>query len=231
LTLIQTVTETPAQVLTDAKIQPISEVLYTADSMMKRAALSLICREPSPQSASLARHLLADPDPDVRALAAVAVSLLESRLSDSVKSALKQVETQPRDPACYSRLGRLYLESAGESVTDSINRRFYLTQARSAFKKAISLDPKRNGDQIELAETLMNLGDIAEASAAINKVLSKRTTDSRAYLLAIELAFRERRFDQVLSLAKQARETLPANDKALATIQWWLAKEYADENV
>ncbi|HET7142953.1 MAG TPA: hypothetical protein VFI68_02935 [Anaerolineales bacterium] len=209
----------------ETQIRPIVEVLYTSDLKIKRAALDLICREPSPQGMTLARRFLADSDPDVRALAAVAVSRLESHLSELMKSGLSQVEVQPQNPECHATMGHLYLEYAGRSGANSMNRSFYLAQARKAFEKAIALDSMRDDYQIALAEVLMNMRDYAKAWDTLAEVLKERPHDSQIYLLGSEIAFRARRFDRVIDLVKQARAVLSENDDVLPIMNWWLAFE------
>src|SRR5258706_1722327 len=223
---IRSAIETPLETL----IQPIVEVIQISDSKIKRAALDLICREPSPQAAVFARRFLADPDPDVRALAAVAISRLELRMSELIKSTLSRVETEPQDPESHAAIGRVYLDCAGQSGADSMNRRFYLIQAQQAFEKAINLDPTRGHDQIALAETLLDLRDYAKAWDAFAKISGERLHGSKIYLLGLEIALRERRFDRVVALAKQACEALSESDDLLPVMRWWLAVD-ATENI
>ena len=62
--------------MVELRIQPLADKLANATGKEKRAAIDLICRRPHPHGMRIARQLLADSDPDVRALAAVAIDKL-----------------------------------------------------------------------------------------------------------------------------------------------------------
>ena len=211
----------------ETSLRPIVEVLKVSDSRTKRAALDLICREAPLNSLSLARGFLSDPEPDVRALAAVALSHLESRMSEQVKSALGQVEMEPMSAESHAALGYVCLKSADQIRNDSMNRHFYLTRARQALEKAIRLDATRVDARIALMESLIGLRECPKAWDLLAEVLLARPHESRVYQLGLEIAFRERRFDRVVMLAKQASQALPENDVAFAVIRWWLAFDTA----
>lgn len=60
----------------EAALLPLAIRIARANSSEKRAAIDLICRCPHPHGMELVRLLLEDPDPDIRALAALAIDRL-----------------------------------------------------------------------------------------------------------------------------------------------------------
>ncbi len=106
-----------------------------------------------------------------------------------------------------------------------MNYPFYLAQARQAFEKAIDLDPSCRAYQIELADILNRLGEYGPAWTVLSSVLSELPKDPGCYLLALEIAFRDRRFDRMTALAESAVHRLPEGDPARAVMEWWLTGE------
>ena len=79
LASVESVLAEPFDPMADLAVQPLVARLANATSAEKRAAIDLICRCPHPQGMEIVRSLLADADPDMRALAALAVNKLAAR--------------------------------------------------------------------------------------------------------------------------------------------------------
>lgn len=206
----------------EVDIQPLVEVLAKPDCNMKRRALEMICREPGSRAMSMARHVLTDPDPDIRALAAVAVGRMEAHFSEQLKASVARLESRPQTAEYHGAVGSLYYQYASHGSTDVANRHFYLAQARKSFDSAVSLDPTRHDYFRCLAEVLLGLGEAQAASQAAAKVLAGRPGDSAGYLLAMEIALRQRRLDKIALLAERACQRLAINDPVLPLMNWWL---------
>ncbi len=213
--------------LPKATIQPLVEVRYASDSRVKRAALDLICREPSPGGVSLVRGFLADPDADVRALAAVAISRLENNFSMLLEPFEAQIEFDPEDPKPYAAIGHLYYEYSVAGNTAS--RRFGLLRARENLERAVSLGPSNADAFLDLAETLVELGEYREALEMVKRLRSEHPECSKSYLLGLEIAFRDRNFDTVHTLAEQASLIWPEDSELFPFISAWLTVKDPNE--
>jgi hypothetical protein len=214
-------TVTAPHPLVEMETQPLEEILAKPDLDAKRAALNLICREPGARALSLARTLLADPDSDVRALAAVAVSRLESHFNELLRAVLARQESQPEVAERYAETGYLYYQYAQAEPISSANRRFYLAQARKSFEKAVSLERSRYDYLISLAEVLTDQAEAPQAGGVAARITAADPKNSTGYLLGMEVAFRQRRFDEVIVLAQRACQVLAEDDEALPTMKWW----------
>lgn len=215
------VIDLPINPLVELEIRPLIEVLQKTDIGMKRATLELLCRHPGPQTMSLARTLLADPDPDVRALAAVAVSSLTADFGKMLREAITQLEKQPQMAKHHAALANCYYQYAPKGPSSAGSRRFYLVQARKAFEQAVSAEPTRYEYQASLAQVLADLGESQEAWGLITKILAMHPDDFPSHLLGMEIAFKEGRFDRVATLAECAHSTAGLNSEALPLVEWW----------
>jgi hypothetical protein len=221
LTEIHATVSTPPHSLVEIETQPLREILAKPDRDAKRAALNLICREPGARALSLVRTLLADPDSDVRTLAAVAVSRLESHFNELLRAVLARQESQPEVAGHHAETGYLYYQYAQAEPTNSANRRLYLVQARKSFEKAVSLEQSRYDYLISLAEVLTDLGEAPQAGGISARITAADPKNSTGYLLGMEVAFRQRRFDEVIVLAQRACQVIAEDDEVLPMMKWW----------
>ncbi len=210
--------------------EPVEAIAQSADTTAKHQALVLLSREPSASSCRMARKFLMDTDQDVRAQAALTVSQIEFRLNERVRSVLASIKRQPQNPEHYAALGRIYCEYARGSEADSMNRKLYFGQALEAFEKSVLLDDSRPDNLIELAEASKELGNYTQAWNAAMRILGGHPDDSSGYLLAMEIALREHRYDRINALAKQACLRLPPDDQKLPIMKRWLSKEEVHAN-
>jgi hypothetical protein len=212
----------PLHPLVELETQPLAEALRKPHTQVKCAMLELICREPGPRAITLARSMLAEPDPEVRALAAVAVSRLEAHFADQLKQAVQRRDREPQLAGRHSALGHLYEQYARQGTADPATRRQYLLQARQAFEQASALDPARQDWLQPMAEVLLLLGENEEAWAAITRLLSARRSDSGGYRVALEIALSQRRIDRMADLVAAAGAALDESDTLRPGLNWWL---------
>lgn len=201
--------------------RPLIELLRAPDTESKKDALQRIVQEPGARAISLARCLLGDPDPDVRALAALAVSRLESSLSQALRESVLRCRTDPENPEFHADLGALFHQWAEKDEAHPAQRRLYLRQARQEFEKSISLGPRRVENLLGLAEVLIALKEHKRASEALETALADGGASLEANMLGMEIAFRERRFDRLGDLAQRSLP-LAGKRREAGLLEWWL---------
>lgn len=201
--------------------RPLIELLHSPDAEAKKHALQRIVQEPGARSISLARCLLGDPDPDVRALAALAVSRLESSLSQALRECVLRCQADPEDADLHADLGGLFHQWAEKDEAHPAQRRLYLRRARQELEKAVSLGPSRVETLLPLAEVLIALKEHKRASDALEEALAEGAGSLGAHLLAMEIAFRERRFDRLGDLAQRGLPFAGDGGETTALLAWW----------
>lgn len=200
---------------------PLTELLGSSDRDAKHLALQRIVREPGSRSISLARRLLADPDPDVRALAALAVSRLESSLSEALRQGLLRCQAHPEQAGPHADLGKLFLHWSEKDGAHPTQRRVYLRRAREELETAVSLEPTRMENLLTLAQVLVALQEDEQASDTLEKAFAGGQDSLEGYVLAMEIALRGRRFDRLGDLAEQALP-LAYDGETPALLRWWI---------
>jgi len=207
---------------TAAVTRPLIELLRSPDPEAKQYALQRVLQEPGARSISLARCLLGDPDPDMRALAALAVSRLESSLSQALRECVLRCQADPEDADLHADLGILFHQWADKDEAHPAQRRLYLRQARQELEKAVSLGPSRGETLLSLAEVLIALKEHESASDALEEALAEGAGSLKAHLLAMEIAFRERRFDRLGNLAQRALPFAGDGGETATLLVWWI---------
>jgi tetratricopeptide (TPR) repeat protein len=208
--------------LSELEVRPLEDILSSADSTMKRAALDLICRQAGPRAMSLASSLLGDPDPDVRALAAAGLSRLDADFGTRLKSADSRIENEPHIAQHHADLGQLYSEYASAFSGSPMSQAFYLARARTAYERAIDLEPQQPEFLIGLAEVLTRLGDQHTAQELAERAIALSPENASGYLLAMETALAQGQLGRVARYAETAARLLPETDPALPLAHWWL---------
>lgn len=203
-------------------IGSIAEARYAPTPALRRGALEILCRAPSPRSLFLAHEFLADPDSDVRALAAVAISRIERQMNEALRAAVSLVELEPLNGAHHAALGLAYLNWAGENEAETPNHRLFLVRAREALSRAITLTPAEPVTSLAFAEVLLKLGDLRSAQTAATAALHEDPGNPAGYRLAMEIALRERNFVLLMTIARKASLTIPAQAQDLDLIRGWL---------
>lgn len=200
---------------------PLTELLSSSDRDAKHLALQRIVREPGGRAISLARRLLADPDPDVRALAALAVSRLESALSEALRQGLHRCQAHPEQAGPHADLGKLFLHWSEKDGAHPTQRRVYLRRAREELETAVSLEPTLMENLLTLAQVLVALQEDEQASDTLGNAFAGGQDSLEGYVLAMELALRERRFDRLGDLAERALP-LAHGGETPPLLSWWI---------
>lgn len=213
------------------EVRPLIEVLNGTGFDTRQTALNLICREPGPLALALARRMLSDPDPDGRMLAAVAVSRMEAGFSEQLRAITERLEREPLVAEYPAQLGQLYAEYARADSPNAANRRFLLVQARRAFEQALTLEPARSDIRTSLVEILIALGEEQPAWDEAMILLAQCPDQAAGYMRSIEVAFCQRKFEDIAVLARLALAALPNTSEMPPTLKWWLEVDAQGEEV
>ncbi|MPZ14505.1 MAG: hypothetical protein GEU73_08795 [Chloroflexi bacterium] len=200
------------------EIQPLVDVLHGPDLQAKRAAIDLLCSWPS-LGGGLLRSTLADPDPDVRSLAAVALTRLDDRFTRQINEA--RAAASHEDTEAHVRIAHMHYEYALSDPTDQSKRTFHLSHARDALQRALVRQPERGDLLVELARVYRELTDHERAWQAALAAIGTDPHRAEAYLLGMELAFRTGRLDALRALARQSTVHAGWPTDVLAIARWW----------
>src|SRR5215470_17927607 len=205
----------------DLEIQPLIDVLQTADLEMRRAAVAVLSRQANPGAVRLLRRLLSDPQPEIRSDASIALTRLEEELAGALNASLELWTADPADKERTLNLANQYYEYACSHVLDEMSQHCYFAKARDVLQQCITQDSMNVDLWLKLARIRQHLGETAEALQAVRITLQLQPHAAEAYLLAMELAFRLHAWEMLISVAREGLRTSPSASEARTTLQWW----------
>jgi hypothetical protein len=165
----------------------------------RMAALVAVKHKRDPAAVALLWRALKDPEEEVRLLA---FSLLETKTSAAyrvIQSLSKELETAGKEQrgSLHTRLAFAHWELAWQGLVQGEVLGHELTKASEQARKALEFDPRSASVQLLRARIQIRRGGLAEADVALRcaRVLGIPAASLRPY--EAELAFRQRRYDEV----------------------------------
>jgi hypothetical protein len=209
--------------LADLDVEPLDDLMRDRDPLSRRAAIEALRRRRGYEAVGELRVLLADPDPDVRTFAAVAISELENDFGKELVSVNGRVDESPELARHHAELSGLLYRYACAGPLDDAGRKIFLLRARERIAEAIELDPGLGDAWLGLSRIDLELGHRALAWDAVNRALAESPGNPDGCLLAMQLALDGRRLDQLPALAAQAC-AFPIEDRETEELlHWWAA--------
>ena len=207
--------------LLDLDVQPLVDVLRGGDPALRRAAVAALGRQAEPAGVQQLRHLLTDPDPDVRNEAALALFRLTRDLDGKLQRALTHAEQAPHSLEAQVDLARLCHRYVSCNLADEVASRLYLSQAEQALRQALALAPERAELWLELARIRRDLSSPQTALAAVDQALAYAPDNVDAYLLGMDIAFNSQDWSRLVVLARQGCVARVDDLDADGLLSWW----------
>jgi tetratricopeptide (TPR) repeat protein len=215
--------ERPTDPLHDLAIEPLVDILRERDNTLRHAAIRLLGRRCDRESVALLRGLLTDPDPDIRSEASTTLFNFEMQLNRTLNDAIGRVRSVLQEADAYADLGATYSRFVRCGLLDGPSARLYLTRACTAFREATTLAPDTTAYWLALAEAERDLGETEAAARSVARARSLAPDDAGAHLLAMDLAFREQRWADLLAFAAVEEGSTPDAPEIAELSAWWAA--------
>jgi len=171
----------------------------------------------------LVREMLSDPSDDLRLVAYGILDAREKSINARIHGATQRLAQMPpaRERALLERqLADLYWELVYQGLVQGDLRDHALAQVRAHLDQALSLDPE-DAALWSLCGRLAALeGGYDEAQRAFARALRFGLAESRVLPYLAEVAFRQRRFDEVREFALKLGAS-PQTQRMAQVIQYW----------
>jgi hypothetical protein len=214
-------TERPTDPLHDLSIEPLVDILRERDNPLRHAAIRLLGRRCDRESVALLRGLLTDPDPDIRSEASTTLFNFEMQLNRTLNDAIARVRSAPQEADAYADLGITYCRFVGCGLLDGPSARLYLTRACTALREATTLAPESMDYWLALAGAERDLGEIESAARSVARARALSPDDAEAHLLAMDLAFREQRWADLVAYSASGEGRAPDAPEIAELAAWW----------
>jgi hypothetical protein len=218
----------PVEPLLDLEIQPLVDALVEPDIELRRGAIQLLARDHSPDGVRLTRELLSDRDPDIRNDAALALSGYQNESARRLDEAQARVAGNALDPDAYVALADACRAAVVSGLYDELTCQGHLDTARAALGVASTLAPERAEVWSALAQTQHELGDIAGARRTLARRADLARASAEVALVGMDIAFEQRDWDELLTLASASAATRPADAERRELLRWWAAAQPRD---
>ena len=152
----------------------------------------------------MVREMLSDPSDDLRLVAYGILDAREKSINARIHAASQRLATMPpaRERAQLERqLADLYWELVYQGLVQGDLRKHALTQSRVHLDQALSLDPEDAGLWSLCGRLASQEGDYGEAERAFERARGFGLPEARVLPYLAEVAFRQRRYDEVRELA------------------------------
>jgi hypothetical protein len=204
-------------------VQSYMDIMRGPDALLKKALISRILAEWTPNAVGLLRQALSDAEYEIRTYASTALTSIESRMSSQIAQLRQSLEGRPADTDVRLRLVQAYLSYAASQLLDANSMRHYVETAIEILD-ATELPP--GDDEIRLRTLVMraqaaNLaGDNAREEDAWNAVLALQPGYADAIGPLCDLLLRQRRLGELQQLCAQLRRKGGDNRLTAAAATW-----------
>jgi tetratricopeptide (TPR) repeat protein len=137
----------------DWVVQPLVDTLYQGDLETRRSSVAALGRQATPDANRLLRELLADPQPEVRSDASIALTKMEEQLAQALNNSFEHWMAQPENQERTAALADQYYSYATSNILDKPSQRSYLQKARELLQQLV----ERNQEVFEKAAPNDNL--------------------------------------------------------------------------
>jgi polysaccharide biosynthesis protein PelE len=196
---------------TSAPVETRLKALLAVQSLPARVANPLV------------REMLSDPSDDLRLVAYGILDAREKSINARIYGATQRLAQMPpaRERALLERqLADLYWELVYQGLVQGDLRDHALTQVRAHLDQALSLDPEDAGLWSLCGRLAALEGGYDEAQRAFERALRFGLAESRVLPYLAEVAFRQRRFDEVSELAAKLAAA-PQTQRMAQVIRYW----------
>jgi hypothetical protein len=206
--------------LRDLSVEPLVDILREPENALRHPAVRLLGRRCDRESVALLRGLLADADPDIRGEASTTLFNFENQVNRALGDALDRARREPECADAHAEVAAAYQQIVACDLLDAPSARLYLTRAAAALREATALAPGCARHWIALAQVQSDLDETAAASDAVARARGLDPDDRAARLLAMELAFREQRWADLVAFSVAGVGDAPDAD---GVRDWWAA--------
>jgi Flp pilus assembly protein TadD len=171
----------------------------------------------------LVRQMLSDPSDDLRLVAYGILDAREKSINARIHAASQRLAQQPpaRERAQLERqLADLYWELVYQGLVHGDLKDHAMTQSRRHLDQALSLEPEDAGLWSLCGRLASQEGDYGEAERAFERARRFGLPESRVLPYLCEVAFRQRRFDEVEQLAAKLAAT-PQVQRLAQVVKYW----------
>ncbi len=215
--------------LEEREVEPVVDVLQEDDPEAKRAAIEALTKERGAGTVRLLRRLLHDPSPEARFFASISLSKLEDEIGKLILAAQRDLAASPGLPEVKERLAETYLDYTLSGFLEGATRDYYLELAREAFEDVLEVDPDDHRISLRLARVHLMLGNIAEASAALDELARRRPDDVEVRLARMEVIYQFGDFRELSIYARRVLPAVPEGAEERELIEWWAYTEGKEE--
>ena len=199
------------------EVEPLNDLMSDRNSELRRMAIATAAKHGTPPAWRLIRGMLKDPDADVRTDASIILAQHETTLHDAITAA----EVRARvDASAAQHFAALCYAYAISDLADDTTRNLYLIKAKTTVIDWLRWHPDNLRLWLLLAEIHMTMSEMTDA---MNAVQQARAIDRDAvppFLMAAEIAFRQRDWPALQALAAEAR-CIGRQDARIAILDWW----------
>ena len=227
----KTLLDTPRELspTIDWLVQPLIETLYDSDIELRRVTITILGQSEQPESNTLLRTLLLNPQAEVHKDTSIALAHNEDALTNPLIQAFTNWQSDTQCPSFMLELAEQYYLYTNSQILDQDSRDFYLEKAKDLLLQLLWQDNQNASLWLQLALIRQGLGDLNTALQDACYALQLQPHLSPASLLAMSLAFQLHTWDVLLALASNeiSSEILESIDPALPTqsslqvLNWW----------
>jgi len=202
-------------------VQPLADAMRSEDLDRQRWAIQLLARRDDGQAVDLLREGLLSVHRDIQIASAGALLRVEERLDTRVRRARAGVAQDPGSARAWSALGDACRAYRDSHLLEPAMEQQWLTEAESAYRRALEREPSSRSVRLALARVLLDLGRTGEAEPLARAVAmdgpAALDLSREADLLLAETLARQGRWQEV---RETCRAALTAG-RGGELITWW----------
>lgn len=110
----------------ELNVQSYMDIMRGPDRVLKKALISKILSEWTPNAVALLKQGLKDPEYEIRSYSSTALTTIENRMNERILQFREAVEANPEDSSLPLKLSQSYLDYASSGLLDPGSARHYV---------------------------------------------------------------------------------------------------------
>ncbi len=204
-------------------VEPLVETIRSCSSTeLKRGAIETLTQIANPQSVSLLKECLVDPDPEVRFYASSGLSRIEERMNERIIRLKHRLQDGEDNLSLRSDLGRAYFEFIYMEIQDRASLSYYLTQAIDNFEIAAQYPSADDSIHHYLQRAYTAASRYDDAKKVHDSHFKDRLESTSNIMYLAENFFAQGLYRECLNVLKQARSSVRAAKVVRDVQSLWL---------
>ena len=207
----------------ELSVQPYIDIVRGPDRLLKKALLSKITSEWTPNAVTLLKQALKDPDYEIRSHASTALTAIENHFNQGILRLQESIAREPDQTSLKLKLVQSYLDYASSGLLDQSSAEHYVHMAEEVLKGV----QEENDEEARLyllglrGQAARLSGDAGAEKQIYQEILQSHPEHQGTLGHLCALYLREKNFSKLRRTCELLQRTATTDHSVLEAARMW----------